>query len=277
MSAGIPQRVRDLTLTFRYNDIESVRQLFASHPGQIACLIMEAATSIEPEEGFLHEVQHLCRAEGTLLVLDEMITGFRWHLNGAQGLYGITPDLSTFGKALGNGFAISALAGRREIMDRGGLRHDLDRVFLLSTTHGAETHALAAAIATMRIYQNEPVIDVIYRQGERLRAGVERAIAAERLEGYFAVQGRACNLIYVTRDQQGERSQPFRTLFLQELLRRGVLAPSFIVSYAHDDRAIDQTIEVVGEALSVYRRALDEGVERYLTGRPVKPVLRNRN
>lgn len=277
MAAGIPQAVRELTITFRYNDIESVRRLFAEHPGQVACLIMEAATIVEPEEGFLQEVQRLCHEEGALLILDEMITGFRWDLGGAQRCYGVTPDLSTFGKALGNGFAISALAGRREIMERGGLRHDGERVFLLSTTHGAETHALAAALEVMRIYQREPVIETIYRQGERLRAGVERAIAEHGVEGYFAVLGRPCNLIYATRDQNGERSQPFRTLFLQELLKGGVLAPSFIVSYAHDDEAIDRTIEVVREALGVYRRALDEGVDRYLVGRSVQPVFRRYN
>lgn len=277
MAAGIPRSVRELTLSFRFNDIESVRRLFAEHPGQVACLIMEAATLVEPGEGFLQEVQDLCRAEGALFILDEMITGFRWDLGGAQRYYGVTPDLSTFGKALGNGFAISALAGRREIMERGGLRHDEERVFLLSTTHGAETHALAAALEVLRIYQREPVIETIYRQGERLRTGVERAIEEQGLEGYFAVLGRPCNLIYATRDERGERSQPFRTLFLQELLRHGVLAPSFIVSYAHDDSAIDHTIAAVGEALAVYRRALDEGVERYLVGRSVRPVFRRYN
>jgi glutamate-1-semialdehyde 2,1-aminomutase len=277
MAAGIPRGVRELTLSFRYNDIESVRRLFAEHPGQVACLIMEAATIVEPEEGFLQAVRDLCHAEGALFILDEMITGFRWDLGGAQRLYGVTPDLSTFGKALGNGFAISALAGRREIMERGGLRHDGERVFLLSTTHGAETHALAAALEVMRIYQREPVIETIYRQGQRLREGVERAIAEQGVEGYFALLGRPCNLIYATRDPSGQRSQPFRTLFLQELLRRGVLAPSFIVSYAHDDAAIDQTIGAVTEALGVYRRALDEGVERYLVGRSVQPVFRRYN
>ena len=99
-----------------------------------------------------------------------MITGFRWHNGGAQKLYDIVPDLSTFGKAFANGFSVSALAGRREFMRLGGLdHHDRPRVFLLSTTHGAETHALAAAIATMQVYQREGVIEHLYRQGERLR------------------------------------------------------------------------------------------------------------
>ncbi|MDU6731438.1 MAG: glutamate-1-semialdehyde 2,1-aminomutase, partial [Bradyrhizobium sp.] len=122
MSAGIPKVVQDLTLQFRYNDIESLRSLFAQHPGEIACVIMEAATAVEPQPGFLHAVQALCRKEGAVFILDEVITGFRWNVGGAQREYGITPDLSTFGKGIGNGFSVSALAGKRELMELGGLR-----------------------------------------------------------------------------------------------------------------------------------------------------------
>ena len=122
-------------------------------PGKIAALILEPARTEEPRDGYLQALQRLCHAKGALLILDEMITGFRWHNGGAQKVYGIVPDLSTFGKALANGFSVSALAGRREFMRLGGLDHDRPRVFLLSTTHGAETHALAAAIATMQVYR----------------------------------------------------------------------------------------------------------------------------
>src|SRR5690554_8063480 len=113
MAAGVPAAIRDLTATFHYNDIASVRALFDRYPGRIACLIMEAAAAVEPRDGFLHEVQALCRANGALLIFDEMITGFRWSLAGAQGVYGVTPDLSTFGKARGNGFAGTARVARR--------------------------------------------------------------------------------------------------------------------------------------------------------------------
>src|SRR5690606_28759928 len=139
-----------------YNEPDDLSALFARHPGRIACVILEAATWKEPDDGYLHAVQRLCRENGALMILDEMITGFRWDLHGAQGVYGITPDLSTFGKGMGNGFAVAALAGRREIMERGGLHHPHDRVFLLSTTHGAETSGLAAARAVIETYRREP-------------------------------------------------------------------------------------------------------------------------
>ncbi|SHN60460.1 glutamate-1-semialdehyde 2,1-aminomutase [Bradyrhizobium erythrophlei] len=277
MSAGIPTVVQALTLQFRYNDIDSLRLLFEQNPGRIACVIMEAATAIEPESNFLRSVQTLCRKEGAIFVLDEMITGFRWHIGGAQKVYGIQPDLSTFGKGMGNGFAVSALAGRKEIMELGGLHHDKERVFLLSTTHGAENHSLAAAIKTMQIYRDNGVIDYLCTQGEKLRTGINRAIESLGLNGYFEVLGRPSNLIYATYDQSRRPSQAFRSLFLQETIRRGLLMPSLVVSFSHADTDIDRTIDGVGEALRVYRKALEDGVEKYLVGRPVKPVFRKFN
>jgi glutamate-1-semialdehyde 2,1-aminomutase len=274
MAAGIPQAVRELTVKFRYNDLRSLNVLFEERPNQIACVFLEPETFEPPVDNFLQEVQRVCRRHGAVLIFDEMITGFRWDLGGAQRVHQIVPDLSTFGKAMANGFSVSALVGNRELMDLGGLYHDNERVFLLSTTHGAEGHCLAAAIETMKTYKREPVVEYLYQQGERLTKGVNNAIEEHRLQDYFQLLGRPCNLIYVTRDQDKNRSQPFRTLFLQETLRRGLLMPSLVVSFSHTDRDIDETIEGIGEALYVYRKALDEGVEKYLVGRSVKPVFR---
>lgn len=274
---GIPSAVGDETLRFHYNDLEGAARLFDEHAGEIACVVLEPARTEEPANDFLARLRDLAHRHGALFVLDETITGFRWHAGGAQQVYDIEPDLSAFGKGLGNGFAVSALAGKREFMELGGLRHAGERVFLLSTTHGAETHALAAARAVIDIYQREDVAGTLYRQGERLARGVQAAIAAQRVEGAFSIAGRPCALLYATRDAAGQPSQAFRALFLQELIRGGVLAPSFIVSRAHGDADIDRTIDVVDRALAVYRRALDEGVERHLVGPAVKPVYRRFN
>jgi glutamate-1-semialdehyde 2,1-aminomutase len=206
-----------------------------------------------------------------------MITGFRWHNGGARAFHRIDPDLVAYGKALGNGFAVSALVGRREIMELGGLRQNRPRVFLLSTTHGAEGPALAAACAVIRTYQEQPVVETLWRQGQRLADGVRRVASNAGVEGYFDVAGRPCNLVYVARDADHRPSQAFRTLFLRETLRRGLLMPSMVVSYSHDDAIIDLTIERIGEALVIYKRALEDGVERFLPGRPVQPVMRRHN
>lgn len=162
-------------------------------------------------------------------------------------------------------------------MELGGLRHDDDRVFLLSTTHGAETHALAAAIATIRVYEREGVVEILHRQGQRLREGIEDAAREIGVAEHFQVVGRTCNLVYSARDADGNPSQAFRTLVLQETLKRGILMPSLVVSFSHEDADIDRTVEAVRGALAVYRQALDGGVERFLEGRPVQPVFRTRN
>jgi glutamate-1-semialdehyde 2,1-aminomutase len=276
MPAGIPPAWRPYTVGFHFNDLDSVSRCFADHPGQIACLVLEAATAVEPEPGFLEGVRALCDEQGALLVLDEMITGFRWHARGAQHVYGIRPDLSAFGKGLGNGLSVSALVGRRDVMERGGIRHDEERVFLLSTTHGAETHGLAAAIAVMRIHRDEGIADLLAQRGSQLRALIEAAIRLHDLEAHVQIIGRPANLVFATLDADGKRSQPFRTLFLQGLIDGGVLGPSFVVSAAHSENDIERTGEVVEAALRVYRSALEDGIDRHLRGRSVQPVMRPR-
>ncbi|MFW9261181.1 glutamate-1-semialdehyde 2,1-aminomutase [Nostoc sp. CALU 546] len=274
MSAGIPQVIQDLTVKFNFNDVESLKKVFADHPGKIACVILEPAKYEDPSHNFLHEIQKLCQENGAIFIFDEMITGFRWSSGNAQTYYGVVPDLSTFGKSMGNGFAVSALVGKREIMELGGIYHDQERVFLLSTTHGAENHGLAAAIATMKIFRQQGVIEHLYQQGERLRQGINQAIAANELQDYFQVVGKACNLIYVTLDEKKQSSQAFRTLFLQETIKRGLLLPSLVVSFSHSNQDIDLTIDAISESLKVYRKALESGIEKYLIGRSVKPVFR---
>ncbi len=278
MNAGVPETVRALTVTFKYNDLESVAALFDKHPNRIAAVILEAARTEEPRDNFLHKVRDLCHSRGALFILDEIITGFRWDSGGAQRHYGITPDLSSFGKALANGFSVSALAGQREFMRLGGLDHiDRPRVFLLSTTHGAETHALAAAIETMRTYQREPVIEHLKRQGMRLKSEGDTIIRRHGLQDYVEIFGHPCCLLYATRDHEKKPSQPLRTLFLQETIRRGVLMPSLVVSYSHSDADIDRTLVAFDGALAVYKQALESDVGRFLVGRPTEPVMRAYN
>lgn len=274
MPAGIPQATRDLTTTFRYNDLESVRRVFGEHPGQVACLVLEPATAVEPEPGFLEGLRAICDEQKTLLVFDENITGFRWHTAGAQRVYGVRPDLTAFGKAIGNGFAISALVGPRELMRLGGYRHDHERVFLLSTTHGAEVHALAALLAVVETYEAEATIERLAERGSRLLDTLRPVIERHRLSGHIQLLGRPCNLVFATLDGEGNRSQAFRTLLLQELISRAIIGPSFVVSSSLSDEDIDQTAAAMDGALAVYRDALDHGVERYLRGRSVQPVFR---
>jgi len=274
---GIPSDVKQFTGSFRYNDRASVDALFAEHGGQLAGLIMEAATTDEPQQGFLNYVREKCRANGTLFILDEMITGFRWHLQGAQTYFDLDPDLSTFGKGIANGFSVSALAGRREIMELGGLRHDKKRVFLISTTHGAENHALAACRATLKIFRDDPVIEHMWSIGAALINGINAAAADLGLSEYVRAIGYPCGPAITFKDNDGRASMPFRTLFLQEMVERGVIINYIAPSYSHRAADVEQTVAAVREALAVYALALESGVEKYLVGPVVKPVFRPYN
>lgn len=274
MDAGIPEAVARETVRFGYNDLIALEDCLRNN--DIACVVMEAATATaEPAPGYLEGVRELCDRAKTVLVFDEMITGFRWSAGGAQAVYGVTPDLSCWGKAMGNGFPLSALAGKRDFMEAGGLRTDRDRVFLLSTTHGPETASLAAFRAVVRAYAEEDPIGRMEHAGRLLARGADAAVAELGLSEYVQVIGRPSCLVYVTRDDELAPSQAYRTLFLQELLRHGILGQSFVTSAAHDDAAVEQTISAVRSALQVYRFAIDrESVDGLLVGRPVAPAIR---
>lgn len=297
---GIPADQTTATLVFDYNDMASLQALFDAHPGEIAAVMLEPATTLVPcspncmrrtewpaggctrcsdgAANFLQQVQALCRKDGALLVLDEMITGFRWHLQGAQTFFGVEPDLTTFGKGMANGFSVAAVGGRREVMEVGAIdRPGMERTFLLSTTHGAEMTGLGAFMATARIYRDEDVVDHLWRYGARLRDGMTQAAERHGLASVFCMDGPAICLNYLTRDRDGALSLPLRTLFAQELIKRGVMMPWIAISQAHGDAELARTLEAVDGALAVYAQALDGGVERFLEGPAIRPVFRTHN
>jgi glutamate-1-semialdehyde 2,1-aminomutase len=275
--AGIPSAFGAYSLPFRYNDLRSLEFQFETHPQGIACVIMEAATGGPPSEGFLLGVQALCRKYGAMFILDEMITGFRWHLNGAQTFYGLDPDMATFGKGMANGFAVAALVGRREVMDLGGIHHDRGRVFLISTTHGAENHALAAGMATVDFYRQNPVIEHIWSVGARVIEGLNALAREAGIDAYFEASGYPCSPGYVTRDKDGNVSLALRTLVLQEMAKKGIIFNYLAPSWSHGEDEINATLEAARSVLATYRNALVDGVERFLEGPAIKPVFRKFN
>jgi glutamate-1-semialdehyde 2,1-aminomutase len=276
MDAGILDEARHGTVAFRYNDIGSLETLLERYPQRIAAVFLEAATgTAEPQPGFLEGLRSLADRDGFVLVFDEMITGMRWSAAGAQSVYGVTPDLSTWGKAIGNGFAVAGLCGRRSLMELGGLNTGAPRVFLLSTTNGPETTGLAALLAVADAYEEWDVVGTMERQGEKLRVGVEEVAARHGVHEAVTVSGRPSCLVFGTRDANGAPSQAYRALFLQEMLRRGVLGQSFVISAAHTDADIALTLEACDGAMAVYARALEAGTtDGFLEGRPVAPALR---
>jgi glutamate-1-semialdehyde 2,1-aminomutase len=277
MNAGVPEEYKSLTIDFNYNDIRSLEKLFQMHSGDIAAVILEPASADEPTDGFLHKIKELCRKNGTVFILDEMITGFRWHLQGACKYYDIEPDLVTYGKGMANGFSVSALGGKREIMELGGLHHDKERVFLISTTHGAEMCGMGAFVETLKVYEELDVVGRIWDSGRKLSDGMNELAREFGVADCFQFIGVPCSPNFITKDKTGQVSLEYRTLFVQEMIRNGVLIPWVAISYSHQDAEIDMALEAGRKSLKVYSRALEEGIDKYLQGRPIKPVFRKFN
>ena len=286
MNKGVPEEISSLTVKFNFNQIQTLQKLFDEHPGEIACVIMEPCTTVapcasatQPGENFLHEVQRLCHKHGVVFILDEMISGFRWHLNGAQKYFNITPDISTFGKAMANGFAVAALTGKKEIMIIGGiLEEGAERVFLTSTTHGAEMGTLGAFLKTVEILENENVIEHFWSYGKKLMDGFNSIATQLGIENHFYFEGFPCSPSYTAKDKNGNASLAFRTLFSREMIKRKILMPWVALCFMHKDSELHMTLEKGREALEAYKRALEEGPEKYLEGSNIiKPVFRKYN
>lgn len=284
VNRGVPEESSMFTLKFKYNDIASLEALFAQYPNQIAAVMLEPAATVGPVvdettgENFLHKVKHLASKNGSVFILDEMITGFRWHLKGAQHYYNVVPDLCTFGKAMANGFAVAALTGKREIMQLGSiLEEGKERVFLTSTTHGAEMGALGAFIKTVEILKRDNVVDHFWDYGQKLKNGLNDIAKQLEISDYFEVNGYPCSLNYVTRDINKEPSFAYRTLFAQEMMNNKIIIPYIALSHAHTNTELDMTLNAAYNSLKIYAAALDAGVANLLKGHTIKPVFRKYN
>lgn len=268
---GVPRAVKALTKTFAYNDIRSLDSVFRENPGQVACVVLEAVGVEEPRGGYLQEVQELCRRQGAVLVFDEVVTGFRMSLGGAQELYGVTPDLACFGKAMANGFPLSALCGRADIMR---LYEDA----FISGTFGGELLSLAAGLATVRKMRREPVIRHLWAQGRRLQDGFNVMARAAGIERAMSCVGLAPHTVIPFKRPDGEPWWELKSLFQQECVRRGVLFmathnPCWALSHAD----VEQVLRAYSAAVRVCAEALaegDSGVTRRLQGQPVEPIFR---
>lgn len=285
INKGTLKEASDFTLKFHYNDIESLNSLFMQYPDQIAGVMLEPATTVPPIEddkitrfNFLHQVKEAAHKNGAVFILDEMITGFRWHLQGAQTHFNVEPDLCTFGKAMANGFAVAALGGKAEIMELGSILNEgNERIFLTSTTHGAEMSALGAFIKTVEILKRDDVIKHFWTYGTKLMDGMNSIANSLGIKSNFEVEGYPCSPGYVTKDIQGNPSLAFRTLFAQEMVRNGVIMPYLAISYSHQDSELNQTLEAVEASLKVVTQALDKGIKSFLTSPIIKPVFRKYN
>ena len=278
MRKGIHQGDVDSTKMFNYNNIESLEKLFKEYPNKISCVILEPSSSEHPKDNFLHKVKELCHKNGAVFILDEMITGFRWHMKGAQYYYNIEADLCTFGKAMANGFSVAAVAGKRKIMQQGSIEFaGTERMFMLSTTHGAEMNGLGAFIETMKFMKEKKVVEYLWDYGRKLIKLMNDTAKKYGIEKNFIAGGIECSPYYLTFDKDGQSSLGLRTLFSQEMIKNGVLIPWIAISYAHGEKELKLTKIALEKTFKVYKKAVDQGYEKYLVGDVIKPVFRKYN
>ncbi|HQS67281.1 MAG TPA: glutamate-1-semialdehyde 2,1-aminomutase [Sulfuricurvum sp.] len=275
ISSGVTEETKSNTKHFKYNDIENLKNVIELNKEKgIACLIIEPAATEEPNEGYLQAIRDLCTREHIVLIFDEVVSGFRFHPKGAQYLYGVTPDLSTFGKAMANGYSISALVGKKEIMELGGLEHNKERVFLLSTTYGGEPHHLRAAQKTIEILNqnNYAVTKHIWDTGKKIKDAFNALARQFELTEFVNISGIDCRPYFYFKDNY------MRTLFQQEMIKQGILMQGIVPSFSHRESEVSQTIEAFEKALNVLQYAIETNkVEKLLIGNPIKPVFRKYN
>lgn len=277
VTRGVPEEISNLTLQFKYNDIEGLENLFQQYPNQIAGVILEPVSQTEPKENYLKDLKAICEKNGAVLIFDEIVCGFRFQLGGVQKMYGVTPHLSTFGKAVGNGFSCSFLVGRKDIMNLGGIDEG-ERVFLLSTTHGAETHCLAAAKAVIAEFKKNDIVGHFWKTGKMLQDGVNKIAEQLGATKYVKTFGYPVKPGFSFLDENGEASMTARTLFLEETTARGLLMPYVAPCYAHKEEHINFAVDVIGDALkSMKHFAENGGMIKGVQGELVKPVFRKFN
>lgn len=268
---GVPKAVRKLTHTFKYNDLSSLEQLFDQYHGEFAAVIMEPMNVEDPAPGFLEGVQELAHKNSAVLILDEIITGFRYALGGAQELFGITPDLAAFGKSMANGFPISAVVGKREMMK------EMEDVFF-SFTFGGETLSIAAAIATIRKIRDHGVMEALWERGREIMKGVADLIRQKSLESIFKIAGKAPWSLLLVEDYEKATAWEIKSLFIQEMLSRGILIhSSHNVSYSLTEEDVERLLASYSEVFDTISEVLERGELRgRLAGRPIEPLFRVR-
>ncbi|MCC6278779.1 MAG: aminotransferase class III-fold pyridoxal phosphate-dependent enzyme [Oligoflexia bacterium] len=268
---GVPAATRALTHIFNYNDISSLEKYFKEFKDQVAAVIMEPANVTMPLKGFLEEVKSLTHKNGAVLIFDETITGFRYANGGAQEYFGVTPDLATFGKGLANGYPVSAIAGRRDLMKL------MEEIFF-SFTFGGETLSLAAASCTLNKLKTKPILTDIAKTGAEILKTTEALIKKHQCEEFLSVSGHPAWSFLVFKDAPDVSLWHLKTLFMQEMFSRGILTfGGHNLNHAHstqDTQKLSQAYDEVFSMLSLAVKSKD--VKKMLRCQPLEPLFKVR-
>jgi glutamate-1-semialdehyde aminotransferase len=250
VKGGIPQAVQDLTKEFRYGDVADLERVFAENPGEIATVIITpvghpmAAPVVPPPEGYLEKVKELAHDNGAVLIFDEIRTGFRVAMGGAQQRYGVTPDLTTVGKAMANGYPIAAVVGKREILSM------YEKVAFLSSTFFPNSLEMVAAMKCMDILEREDVQNVIWERGTRFLEHLGKIVDAS---GVPVTKSGIPPMPFLTFDRVDDHYKERRTEFYTQCIRRGLFVQPYhhwYIAYRHTHEDLARALEVVEESLA---------------------------
>ena len=266
---GVPKAVKDLTHRFEYNNIESLEKLF--HEQELACVIMEPMNVEYPKNNFLEKVKELAHKNNALLIFDEIVTGFRFSLGGAQELFNVIPDLATFGKGMANGYPLSAIVGGDEIMQK------VEDIFF-SGTFGGETLSLVAANTVIDKYKNQNVIEYFYDLGKYLLIELDQLINDKNLSDIFYTSGHPSWSFLQIKEQKKYSSYEVKTFFLQEMFQRGILTlGAHNLSFSHTKSDIDQLLLVYDEVLPLIKEKIqNSNLIEAISGDILEPLFKVR-
>ncbi|WP_024610574.1 aminotransferase class III-fold pyridoxal phosphate-dependent enzyme [Pseudoalteromonas sp. TB64] len=268
---GVPEATKSLTHTFKYNDISSLEQLFYQQKNQIAAVILEPMNTHFPEDNFLQKMKDLCQQHGAVLIFDETITGFRFSMGGAQQLFNVTPDLATFGKGMANGYPISAVVGRKDIMM---LMEDI----FFSGTFAGETLSLAATKATLDFMTEHNVVTHLAAMGEKLQTGLAQIINDLQAQHWLTLSGHPAWSFLVINAQGNYSAIELKSLFLQEMALRGfLLGGGHNLNYSHKSEDIEALLSAYKEVLNILLQTIeDKDFHNKFYGELLSPVFKVR-
>ena len=270
-NSGVPKSTQRLTHKFEYNNLESLKKIFKLYKNQVAAVIMEPMNFEEPKNNFLQKVKALAHQNGALLIFDEVITGFRYHLGGAQKLFGVTPDLAAFGKSIANGMPISVLVGKAKYM------RIVEDIFF-SFTAGGEALSIAAAIATIKEMERKKVIDYIWRLGSYLQGKTNQLILQNNLQDIMVLKGKPCWSVFIFKKTKKYSVEEIESYLQQELIQAGFLwHGQHNLSFSHNKNEIDKLLAAYAKVFPKLRQLIDQGrLRQNLLGKPVSDIFKVR-
>lgn len=265
---GVPEAVRKLTISFRYNDLADLEEKLKEH--KVAAVILEPIQSNGPEKGYLESVKRLTHKYGAVLIFDEVVSGFRYALGGASELYHVTPDLAAFGKGMANGYAISAVAGKKELLEQ------IEQGVFVSTTFGGDSVPMAAALATIKILEQPGFYQNLTKVGEKQLNGLAGLIEKYKLEDVMAVSGMPAHAGLSFEGHGSLNYLDIQSIFSQTMVQNGILIFAlWNLSGSHTEKEATKFLGAAEEAFALIRKAVDnDSLDGILVGGKVDPVFK---